>query len=68
MTRKDYETLAQTFAKEVAVWTGVPYANMRLRAIESMAARLANALQEDNPRFDVGLFMTNCGFSQGRAA
>ena len=64
MTRKDYERLAGVIQAEVKTWTGAAYGGMRVRAIESLTARLANALNEDNPRFDIGRFMEAAGFPQ----
>jgi hypothetical protein len=64
MTRRDYELLAAVIAGEVKCWTGAAYSGMRLRAIESLTARLGNALAEDNPRFNITRFMDAAGFPQ----
>ncbi len=58
MTRKDYQLIANTFAKFAKIqdldqsinWTGA-----------DLARNLADALQADNPRFDRARFLEACG-------
>lgn len=64
MTRKDYVLLAEAINAERKTWTGAAYGQLRVRAIESLAARIANAINADNPSFDIYRFMADCGFPQ----
>jgi hypothetical protein len=58
MTRKDYQLIADTFAKFGKIrdldqsinWSGA-----------DLARNLADALQADNPRFDRARFLEACG-------
>ena len=58
MTRKDYQLIADTFAKFGKIrdldqsinWSGA-----------DLARNLADALQADNPRFDRARFLDACG-------
>lgn len=61
MTRKDYQLIAEAIR---------PYADSLYRnrlkdmesAVETVAIRIARALEKENPRFDSDKFMEACGF------
>jgi hypothetical protein len=50
MTRKDYQLIAEVFARS----TGDDLAKI-------LAENLADKLEQDNPRFDKARFLTACG-------
>lgn len=63
MTRKDYQLIANTLAAERAYHAdlGQAYA---AETVESVAARLADELADDNPRFDRERFLKACGVGE----
>ena len=58
MTKKDYVMIAEIFKsnREDFIEGEDGYTVIRI-----MAHQIANALQEDNPRFNRALFLTACG-------
>jgi hypothetical protein len=69
MTRKDYEIIAAairatreridaTTCSETEKWDR----QLQQRGVRRAAAHIADALHEDNPRFDTARFLTACGF------
>lgn len=65
MTRKDYVLLSSCIKGERDAWVNVAYGQTRVRAVESLAARIGNALAADNPAFQIDRFMEACGFPKG---
>ena len=67
MTRKDYINIAaailaaQARIKNNTPTTG-PERGAQLRGVRRAAAHLADFLAQDNPRFDKGRFLTECGY------
>lgn len=62
MTRKDYVLIAQALkahAPEVSAYT--QYADGFNTAHAKIAAKLADSLARDNPRFDRARFLEACG-------
>jgi uncharacterized membrane protein YjgN (DUF898 family) len=53
MTRKDYNLIAEVIANSQGL--------TRVGIINTVAERMADALQADNPRFDRARFLTACG-------
>jgi hypothetical protein len=58
MTRKDYQLIADTFAKFQKIQNLDQTINW---SREDLARNLADALQADNPRFDSARFLNACG-------
>lgn len=60
MTKKDYVLLASTILNARNDYMNT---NKMLDtyALDFLAIRIANALQSDNPSFNVGVFLTACG-------
>lgn len=54
MTRKDYEALAAAIREEYDGFAGFPRQQF---ALQSVASRIADALYEDNPRFNREKFL-----------
>jgi hypothetical protein len=54
MTRKDYELIAKVFAEVDTCSDGAA------EVVEELAHALANALADDNPRFDRARFLAAC--------
>lgn len=66
MTRKDYQIIAGVFKAEMKEWGdgGGSRDGVAEAALEDTAARLADALAADNPRFNRKTFMAACGFPE----
>lgn len=61
MSRRDYELIARTIR---AVWTNERYLDSPSHALEVVAASLADALGQDNPRFNEDKFLEACKIPQ----
>lgn len=67
MTRKDYELIARQVAKvrlNTYMDENHARADAQLLATAEVAANLARALQQDNPRFDAVKFLLACGIAR----
>lgn len=65
MTRKDYELIAAATRKARARIETTMSGDVRenqLRGIRRHAATIADALAADNAAFDIGRFLTACGY------
>jgi hypothetical protein len=69
MTRKDYILIAdairatqERIRERLANEDGFPTMPAELRGVRRTAAHLADALAQDNPRFDAAIFLRNCGY------
>ena len=59
MTRKDYRAIAEAIKAEVEYWEGK---NPQVTsALDSVAVKIANVMQNDNVRFDDTKFYIACG-------
>lgn len=62
MTKKDYVLIASVFNKAMQYTADEPRAMEAVKAtVEVVADELADALEQDNPRFDRERFLTACG-------
>lgn len=52
MSRKDYELIAEVFAKAI---------HSNIASLYTLAEAMANRLEADNPRFDRMRFLKACG-------
>lgn len=69
MTRKDYILIAKAIADTQERIRPIGNPDMRdnqLRGVRRTAAHLADALAQDNPRFDPATFLTACGYGAQR--
>lgn len=56
MTRKDYELIAKVIANSQGLTRG--------GIMDTLATRMAEALQADNPRFNPARFLSACGVKE----
>lgn len=73
MTRKDYIAIAgaiRATQERIRYSNGdsSPIRDQQLRGVRRAAAHLADALAEDNPRFDPARFLKECGYGSPREA
>ena len=60
MTRKDYQTIADILAGDIASHRNVPTA---FYAIRNVCLSMADAFGRANPRFDRRQFLLDCGLT-----
>jgi hypothetical protein len=61
MTRKDYVLLSSAIKKQWDIEVSLHGRGDNSLTVHNTAARIAYALQRDNPRFDKNRFLTDCG-------
>lgn len=63
MTRKDYELIAKAINDtRLRIGDDLGHNPEQNRGVRRAAAHLADALAQDNPRFDAQRFLTACGY------
>ena len=63
MTRKDYELIAAALrSSRGRIGDDLGHNPEQSRGVRRAAAHLADALAQDNPRFDAQRFLTACGY------
>lgn len=67
MTRKDYVLIAEAFKAEIKYWPR-SHSPEAATALDCIGERLANALAQDNPRFDRQRFIEACQLDAERLA
>lgn len=58
-----YELAASVIADEIRVWGKIPYGSVRVRTLEILARRLAEAFADDDQSFSVNTFLADCGLT-----
>lgn len=61
MTKKDYELIAKAIKTQWDIQVAITGTGEKSLAIHETALRIAHALKNTNPRFDLDRFMTACG-------
>ena len=61
MTKKDYEQIAEAIEQAVYACKNASVKASEQFGIESVTIKIANALGQDNPRFDHDKFYEACG-------
>lgn len=63
MTRKHFTLIAEEIAAEADELRDLPYGRNKLRPLNSMARRLADRFERENPNFDRVRFLDACRVS-----
>lgn len=59
MSRKDYVAIAAAFKQQVGDW---PANGTHWHSLKAVAEAVADAMKQDNSRFDRARFLAACGF------